>query len=66
MFTCGIINKLFPVIDNVVPVAILFQQIHVLMCQTLKIVIAHVQVFVLDTRDNFLQAIHVSNAKVSI
>ena len=65
MFTHGIINKLFPV-DNVVPVAILFQQIHVLMHQTLKIVIAHVQVFVLDTRDNFLQTIHVSNAKVSI
>ena len=54
MLTCGLINKLFPAVEYMVPVAILFQQLHMFLHQTLKIVIAHVQVFVLNTRDNLL------------
>ena len=66
MFTCGLINQLFPVVEYVIPVAILFQQVHMLLRQTLTILTAHVQVFALNTRDNFLQAIHVMKAKISI
>ena len=51
MLTCGLIKKLFLAVEYMVPVAVLFQQVHVFLCQTLKIVIAHVQVFALNTRD---------------
>ena len=54
MFTCSLINQLFLVVEYVIPVAVLFQQAHVFLHQTLKIVIAHVQVFGLNTRDNLL------------
>ena len=54
VLTCGLINKLFLAVEYVVPVAVLFQQVHMFLHQTLKIVIAHVHVFALNTRDNLL------------
>ena len=66
LLTCGLINQLFLAVEYVVPVAVLFQQVHMFLRQTLKIVIAHVQVFALNTRDNLLQAIHVMKAKIGI
>ena len=54
MLTCNLINMLFLAVEYTVPVAILFQQIHMFLHQTLKIVIAHVQVFACKTRDDLL------------
>ena len=53
MLACGLINKLFLAIEYMVSVAVLLQQVHVFLHQTLRIVIAHVQVFALNTREMF-------------